>query len=140
MKKSLFLLPFYMLTLLWAGAPHAGERATISTGNGVATEYWSGKVLSASFRAGMCFEAGGKARGVLILRHANGQEDTYHLYGTVKNNSFELSHGSGHHFQGRLSDGSMEGQVRLKGGMKLGLKGERKLDVPLLAEDCAPLQ
>lgn len=103
------------------------------------TELWTGKVLTATFRAGMCFRADGKARGVLILRHANGQEDTYHLYGHVRANAFDLTHGSGHSFTGRLTGPkSMEGRVKLKNGLSLNLEGTREQDVPL-ADDCAPL-
>lgn len=113
---------------------------TITSGPGEVTELWTGKVLTATFRAGMCFGADGRARGVLLLRHANGQEDTYHLHGSIRANAFELSHSSGHSFTGRLTGPrSMEGRVRLKNGLSLSLEGERTLDVPLLAEDCAPL-
>lgn len=97
-------------------------------------------MLTASFRAGMCFEPNGKARGVLILRHSNGQEDVYHLYGTMRNNEFFLSHGSGHEFRGTLVNPErMEGKVRLANGMRLSLRGERHRHVSLAAEDCAPL-
>ena len=113
---------------------------TITSGPGEVTELWTGKVLTATFRAGMCFGADGKARGVLILRHANGQEDTYHLYGGIRANAFELTHSSGHSFTGRLTGPrSMEGRVKLKNGLSLSLEGERTPDVPLVAEDCAPL-
>lgn len=122
-----------------SAAPEAAAK-TITSGSGEVTELWTGKVLTATFRAGMCFGANGKARGVLILRHANGQEDTYHLYGSIRANTFDLAHSSGHSFTGRLTGPrSMEGRVRLKNGLRLSLEGERALDVPLLAEDCAPL-
>lgn len=124
-----------------AAAPTAPSGVkTITSGPGEVTELWTGKVLTATFRAGMCFGADGKARGVLILRHANGQEDTYHLYGGIRANAFDLTHSSGHSFTGRLTGPrSMEGRVRLKNGLSLSLEGERALDVPLVAEDCAPL-
>lgn len=118
----------------------AGAPKTIKSGSGEVTELWTGKVLTATFRAGMCFRADGKARGVLILRHANGQEDTYHLYGHIRANAFDLTHTSGHSFTGRLTGpASMEGRVKLKNGLALDLEGTREQDVPLLAEDCAPL-
>ena len=108
--------------------------------SGEVTELWTGKVLTASFRAGMCFAASGKARGVLILRHANGQEDVYHLYGRIRSNAFDLTHSSGHSFTGKITGSdSMEGRVRLKSGLVLNLKGKRKTDVRL-ARDCAPLR
>ena len=124
-----------------AGSPEAPAGVkTITSGSGEVTELWTGKVLTATFRAGMCFGADGKARGVLILRHANGQEDTYHLYGGIRANAFDLTHSSGHSFTGRLTGPrSMEGRVRLKNGLSFSLEGERTPDVPLVAEDCAPL-
>lgn len=113
---------------------------TIVSGPGLRTEQWTGRVLTAKFRAGMCFEDNGKARGVLILRHANGNEDVYHLYGHIKNNEFELSHSSGHHFEGRLTGPeSMEGKVKINKGPRLSLSGKRVLNVHLAASDCAPL-
>lgn len=132
------------LFVFWAAAPVFAEEAsgpaTITSGSGEVTELWTGKVLTATFRAGMCFGADGKARGVLLLRHANGQEDAYHLFGSIRANAFDLSHSSGHSFTGRLTGPrSMEGSVRLKNGLRLSLKGERIPDAPLLAEDCAPL-
>lgn len=117
----------------------ARSAATITSGTDVSTERWEGKVLTAKFRAGMCFRKNGQAYGVLILRHANGKEDTYHLYGTLKNNHFELAHGSGHHFTGTLDSTSIKGTAKIKGGPKLGLSGRRIRNVPLAAEDCAPL-
>ncbi len=118
----------------------SAEPGIVKSGSGEVTELWQGKVLTAKFRAGMCFAQNGKARGVLLLTHANGQTDTYHLYGTIKNNEFNLSHGSGHVFTGKITGkNSMEGKVRLKGGMSLNLKGARTIDAPLQAEDCAPL-
>ena len=127
--------------VLW-GAPvwAAGAQKTITSGSGEVTELWTGKVLTATFRAGMCFRTDGRARGVLILRHSNGQEDTYHLYGSIRDNAFDLSHGSGHTFTGRITGPrSMEGRVKLKNGLSLNLEGKREQDVPLAAEDCAPL-
>lgn len=134
MKKIMLLLVLLFAQPVWGGP------AVIKTGPDGVTELWEGKVLTATFRAGMCFDAKGRARGVLVLRHASGQEDVYHLYGTIKNNAFELSHGSGHTFNGTLTGpDKMEGKVRLKSGMRLSLEGKRSRDVPLAAEDCAPL-
>ena len=131
-----------LVVLLAVTATPAAETApkTIKSGSGEVTELWTGKVLTATFRAGMCFRTDGRARGVLILRHANGQEDTYHLYGHIRANAFDLTHGSGPSFTGRLTGpASMEGRVKLKNGLSLNLEGKREQDVPLLAEDCAPL-
>lgn len=132
-----------LFVLQVASAAPAEEMATprtIKSGSGEVTELWTGKVLTATFRAGMCFRTDGRARGVLILRHANGQEDTYHLYGHIRANAFDLTHGSGHSFTGRLTGPkSMEGRVKLKNGLSLNLEGTREQDVPLAAEDCAPL-
>lgn len=136
MKINL-ILAIALATAFFAG--QAQGAATIKSGPDVSTERWEGKVLTAKFRAGMCFEKNGKARGVLILRHANGNEDTYHLYGTQKNNHFDLAHSSGHHFTGTLSSTDIKGTARIKNGPKLGLSGKRIRNVPLAAEDCAPL-
>lgn len=141
--------PFFLLAapaclvafLILACAPLArAAPETVRSGSGEVTELWTGKVLTATFRAGMCFRTDGKARGVLILRHANGQEDSYHLYGHIRDNAFDLTHTSGHSFTGRLTGpGTMEGRVKLKNGLSLNLEGKRARDVPLAADDCAPL-
>lgn len=112
----------------------------IVTGKNEMTELWEGKALTASFRVGICHDKKGKAKGVLLLRHANGQEDTYHLYGTLRDNEFFLSHSSGHTFSGAITGAmSMKGKAKLKNGLRLTLKGKRTKDVPLAASDCAPL-
>lgn len=135
---KLFSVPLLILAI--SVSAFAAEPETIKTGPKAVTELWDGKVLTATFRAGMCFEANGKAKGVLMLRHSNGQQDVYHLYGTIKNNEFELTHGSGHSFKGKLTGpDKMEGRVKLKNGLSLGLTGKRHKDVPLAAKDCAPL-
>ena len=59
-----------------------------NTGTYEVTELWTGDVLTASFRMGMCFAADGKLRGVVLLRSSNGQVDVYHVYGSVQNNTF----------------------------------------------------
>lgn len=134
--KGLLLL----LSCLPALSAHAGNVPTIRSGDGVETELWDGKVLTATFRAGMCFDRDGGARGVLLLRHASGQQDVYHLYGALKDNEFYLSHSSGHVFSGKLaSPEKMEGNVKLANGLKLSLKGARHKNVALAASDCAPL-
>lgn len=103
------------------------------------TEVWQGTVLGAKFRTGVCFAPDGSARAVLLLTHRNGQTDVYHLYGHLADNAFELRHGSGHLFRGKLkSDGRMKGRVRLAGGLSMSLSGTRTPNLPL-AEDCAPL-
>ena len=142
MKRVFVFSATALLCALLGAGPlcAAGAQKTITSGPGEVTELWTGKVLTATFRAGMCFGADGKARGVLILRHANGQEDPYHLYGSIRDNAFALTHSSGHSFTGRITGPqSMEGRVKLKNGLTLNLVGERSLDVPLAAEDCAPL-
>lgn len=117
----------------------AAEATTISDANHT-TELWEGKALTAHFRVGMCHDKKGKAWGVLELRHATGQEDIYHLYGTLRNNEFNLHHSSGHFLSGRLGDdGTMKGKAKLKNGLRMSLSGSRRLNVPLAAEDCAPL-
>lgn len=132
---------FLLFCLLCAPFPAlTQESPRVKPGDSLRTELWEGKILTARFRAGMCFEPDGKARGVLILTHKNGNEDVYHLYGEMKDGRFDLSHSSGHRFYGSLTEpDKMEGGAKLSGGMKLSLKGSRKRDVTLKAPDCAPL-
>lgn len=112
----------------------------VTTGKDLTTEVWQGKALTATFRVGICYNARGKANGVLLLKHRNGQVDTYHLNGTLKNNEFYLTHSSGHRLSGSLTGpDSMQGRAKLANGLGLGLKGERIRNVPLAAADCAPL-
>lgn len=127
------------LSFCLAALPVLGEE-TIATHNGLTTELWQGKALTATFRVGICYTAKGKANGVLLLKHRNGQVDTYHLNGTLKNNEFYLTHSSGHKITGSLTGpGGMQGKARLANGLSLGLKGERIRNAPLAAADCAPL-
>lgn len=135
------LIPLFILILLAAPAASLGaENSYMKPGKEQSVELWEGKILTARFRAGMCYKPDGKAMGVLILTHRNGNEDVYHLYGSVKNNKFDLSHSSGHYFNGELTGpDSMEGHVKLANGMKMSLKGSRKQNVTLKAPDCAPL-
>ncbi len=135
------LIPLFILILLAAPAASLGaENSYMKPGKERSVELWEGKILTARFRAGMCYKPDGKAMGVLILTHRNGNEDVYHLYGSVKNNKFDLSHSSGHYFNGELTGpDSMEGHVKLANGMKMSLKGSRKQNVTLKAPDCAPL-
>lgn len=135
----IFIILICVFPILYTKA--AGEENPyIKQGKEQNTELWEGKILTARFRAGMCFEPNGKARGVLILTHRTGKEDVYHLYGTMKDNKFDLSHSSGHYFNGELIDPEhMEGNVKLSNGMKMSLKGSRSQNVTLKAPDCAPL-
>ena len=104
------------------------------------TELWEGSALTARFRVGMCHDRKGKAWGVLLLRHANGQEDVYHLHGTLANNEFSLRHSSGHYLSGTLDDdGTMKGKAKLQNGLTMSLSGKRTLNAPLKVPDCAPL-
>lgn len=124
---------------MYGASANAAPRTTV-TGPEHSTELWEGRVLTATFRAGMCFAPNGAAKGVLLLKHANGQEDAYHLYGRLQDNEFTLTHSSGHFFSGKLTGpDSMEGKVKLKNGLKMSMKGKRIRNAPLLAEDCAPL-
>ena len=140
---AFFIFAFFLVAVMCNPAMAAKKTQpveTVQTGNGLVTELWDGKVLTATFRAGMCFEPTGITKGVLILRHSNGKEDVYHLYGTTFNNEFTLSHGSGHEFNGEFADdNTMKGKVKLANGLRISLKGERHKNVPLAAEDCAPL-
>ncbi len=132
----------FILCLLACLIPMPASGAdTITTGNGTTTELWEGKALTATFRVGICYTRQGGAKGVLLLKHRNGQEDTYHLYGTLKNNEFYLTHSSGHKLSGAISGPeSMQGKARLANGLSLSLKGKRIRNVPLAASDCAPLR
>ena len=104
------------------------------------TELWSGSIYTSTFKCGFCFSQNGKARGVLQLKTFYGQVDTYHLYGTIKNNKVDLRHSSGHHVQGEiLSDQAVKGSITLGTGRTIDFKGQRKQGVRLAKSDCAPL-
>lgn len=104
------------------------------------TELWTGKVYSSTYRMGACFSSRGKFRGVLHLRQSNGQVDIYHFYGTIARNLFQASHASGHSFTGELiGKDRLEGNIQLKNGLNISIKGKRQQDVPLDMSDCAPL-
>lgn len=130
---------FMAACLFWAASGHAAD-TTVSNASKT-TELWEGKAMSATFRVGMCYTPSGRAWGVLVLRHRNGQEDQYHLYGTLRDGFFNLSHSSGHTLRGEITGrDSMEGKARLSNGMSLTLSGKRRVNVPLAASDCAPLR
>ncbi|MCR5561950.1 MAG: hypothetical protein K6F46_01060 [Desulfovibrio sp.] len=104
------------------------------------SELWSGSLFTSTYRVGVCFSSTGHARGVLHLKLRGGQLDVYHFTGTIKGKDVEVSHPSGHRFKGRIvSADSVEGVIRLKNGMKIKLKGKRRLGIPLAPDDCAPL-
>ena len=129
-----------LLSLLWPAAL-AAEEATIVSTPGQRTELWTGKILTATFRAGMCFRKDGYAKGVFILRHKSGAEDVYHVKGRWQGDEFYLEHGSGHTFSGSFQgEGKIKGKARLRQGISLGMSGERRLNAPLVAHDCAPLK
>lgn len=136
--KNSFVMVAILLCCLY-GAPALGADTTVTNDQHI-TELWEGKALTARFRVGICYQKKGRAMGVLLLRHANGQEDVYHLYGTLENNEFNLSHSSGHHLSGKLTGAdSMQGKAKLKNGLSFSLSGKRYVNVPLIASDCAPL-
>ncbi len=120
-------------------APHAhGGEASPPPPARERTEYWSGKILSATFRATMCRRPDGALRGVFLLTHKNGSTDSYHVFGRVEGNSFEARHGSGHVISGDLGNpGEVSGRMRLKNGMSFKFKSPRTYDVPV-TDDCAP--
>lgn len=102
-------------------------------------EVWTGSVLSATFRVGMCMRPDGALRGVFLLTHKNGDTDTYHIYGRVTDNTFKASHASGHTFWGDLSDpGTVHGKMRIKRGMRFSFEGKRHYNARVSA-DCTPL-
>lgn len=134
MRAALLL---FLLSLI--SVPALGGEV-VTSGNGLTTELWEGKALTARFRVGICYNKKGKANGVLLLRHRNGQEDTYHLVGTFRNNEFYLTHSSGHKMSGSVTGRTtMQGKAKLANGLSLGLKGKRTLNARLAASDCAPL-
>ncbi len=107
---------------------------------GERTELWTGKVLSATFKAGICTRPNGAVRGVFWLRHANGDVDVYHVYGFRNGEEVEVRHPSGHIFRARVTpDGNLSGKVRIKNRIGLTMKGSSQRDVPL-SDDCAPLR
>lgn len=133
-----FLPSFSLLVLLPVlslGPAYAGAKADRET-----TELWTGSILTARYRAGVCTKKDGSARGVLYLTHASGQTDVYHVYGYKKGNYFELRHESGHIGQITESgDGSLKGTVRIKNKYNVSVRGRSQLNVKL-SDDCAPLR
>lgn len=124
---------------LFSGSIASAVETTV-TGAEHTTELWQGKALGATFRVGICYRKNGQAQGVLLLRHRNGQQDVYHLYGTLSNNEFHLTHSSGHKLQGTLTgENSMKGRAKLANGLALSLSGKRERNARLAAADCAPL-
>lgn len=102
-------------------------------------ELWSGALYTSTYRAGVCIEADGAVRGVLLVRTMNGAVDPYHFYGTFKDGIVRATHGSGHSFEGSFnSDHEITGTIILKGGRKVTLTGKRHVDVPL-TDSCRPL-
>ncbi|MDO5537870.1 MAG: hypothetical protein Q4F72_10130 [Desulfovibrionaceae bacterium] len=133
-------------TLLLAGlilAPSAGraaEPAQNAARTEETTELWSGTVLSATFRAGICTRRDGAVRGVFLLTHKSGDTDVYHIYGSRVDGEVQARHASGHVFRARVDgNGALTGTVRIKNRIKLTMKGTSRSGVPL-SDDCAPLQ
>lgn len=103
------------------------------------TEVWEGKVLSATYRVGMCTRADGTVRGVFLLTHRSGETDVYHLNGSVRDHSLTARHHSGHELTADLRDPStVRGKMRLKNGMSFSLDARRHPNAPV-TDDCAPL-
>ena len=122
--------------LMPTGTAAAEDRAAMAE----VSELWTGSLYSSTYRAGICFAADGRVRGVLHLRLADGQTSVYHFYGHSHNGRIEVSHSSGHVFKGHLpSQDAVEGQVRLKNGMKIRMEGKRIRNARLAAPNCAPL-
>ena len=135
------ILPIVLLFAFLGAQTCVGEEATVISGPKYRTELWRGKILTATFRAGMCFAPDGKAKGVFILRHSNGNEDVYHVKGRWENDEFYLEHNSGHKFSGRFeSDSRVKGKVKLNRGITLNMAGDRTHNVRLIAHDCAPIE
>lgn len=123
------------------GEPAMDAASAPQTRSGEVTELWTGSLYTSTYRVGLCFSAQGTVRGVVHLRLHNGQVDVYHIVGSVSDNQVQASHSSGHSFKGRLlSHDRVEGVISLKNGMKIKLEGKRAHDVPLAAENCAPLE
>lgn len=102
-------------------------------------EVWTGSILSATFRVGMCTRPDGALRGVFLLTHKSGETDVYHIYGHATDTTFEASHASGHTFWGDLSDpGTVRGKMRIKRGMRFSFEGKRHYNARV-SEDCTPL-
>lgn len=131
-----------LLAVLVAAAPAlAGQsgKAAQATQLRETAEVWTGSVLSATFRIGMCTRSDGTARGVFLLTHKNGDTDVYHLHGHIRDLDIEVRHGSGHVLKANLNDpAEVRGSMRLKNGMRFSLKGKRHYNAPVSA-DCAPL-
>ena len=134
------LIVFFLVVFMAVCPAGAGAAGSPAGSFDEAREYWTGSVLSATFRAGVCIRKDGTARGVLFLRHSTGQTDVYHVYGYKKGNFFELSHPSGH--VGKITeqeDGRLKGTIRLRNKFKINVQGRSQLNVPL-SEECAPLR
>ncbi|MDO5484441.1 MAG: hypothetical protein Q4F27_05985 [Desulfovibrionaceae bacterium] len=118
----------------------ASDKDAVSPQPAEVSELWTGSLYSSSYRAGVCFAADGKVRGVLHLRLSGGKVDVYHFYGHSRDGQIEVRHSSGHVFKGRLaSSDAVEGMVRLKNGMKIRMEGKRTHNAPLAPANCAPL-
>ncbi|MBQ3059572.1 MAG: hypothetical protein IJD16_04575 [Desulfovibrio sp.] len=140
MKKSgdwsRVLYGLWLVCLLPVSMAAADDRTTVTE----VSELWTGSLYTSNYRAGVCFAADGRVRGVLHLRLADGKTSVYHFYGHSHNGQIEVSHSSGHVFKGYLaSQDAVEGQVRLKNGMKVRMEGKRIHDARLAAPNCAPL-
>lgn len=102
-------------------------------------ELWTGKLYSSTFRAGVCVNAEGDVRGVLLLRLKSGKVDIYHFEGKMTGDEITARHSSGHKFRGNLTGGdAVAGEITLKNGMRLEMRGRRTHGVPLAEDTCRP--
>ena len=141
LRKGLCSLLVAGLLCAFSWAVPAAQAAPLpgEPGSDESVEVWSGSILSATFRVGMCTKADGSLRGVFLLTHKSGETDVYHLYGSVKDLNFEARHASGHVIWGDLSDpGTVRGKMRIKRGMKFSFEGKRQYNAKV-SEDCTPL-
>lgn len=142
MRFAILFLAVWLTSLFGLTCPVWGEKNKQVTTDQFTElkEIWSGSLYSSTYRAGLCIAADGKVRGVLHLRLSDGKIDEYHFYGHIKDDRIEVSHSSGHVFKGRLmARDVVEGDVSLKNGMTVHLKGKRSHDVRLAPTNCAPL-
>lgn len=130
-----------MLWLLLTGHCAAAQTPQSAHADDALRELWTGTLYTATFRMGVCVTHAGVLRGVLLLRHKNGDEDVYHVHGTVDNGHIRARHNSGHVFEGYfVGEDRVHLNVTLKGGRILHLEGVRIRDPAMRLDTCRPIE
>ena len=117
-------MPQHLLQMVGADLTPSGGKEAPADGN--TREVWTGSLYSSTYRAGVCTKPDGRMSGVLFLQLANGDVDVYHVEGQRQADTVFARHHSGHSFTGRLASPSeIRGDITLKNGMSISLKGQR---------------